>query len=138
MLRAEECDLNLRCCECNDYSKTTEGLEICKQYSTVVFAGEGNKARKEILRLDSEIADMLKKKQIILHDIEQKKMNGEQLTEDEEVCYNLFCQYNSLKLDLRPWAKDGCVPECEDGRHIYQFLKLVKQIKAYFEEGHCV
>ena len=138
MVQAEECNMKVPCHKCKDYSKAKDGLEICKKYLAVIFAGEGDAARKEFQKLASEITDIQTKNQTFLHNLLQKKMNGEQLTEVEMTCHNLLCQYHSLELDLRPWAKDGCVPAQEDGKHMYQLIELVKQIKAYFEEEQYV
>lgn len=132
MLKSDKCVSNCIGPDCNSYGEDLNGLPICIKYSVPITSNRGV-VRKKYQVMVSEINAIQKENQAYLHELLQKYLNKERLTDREKEYIDLFIQFSSTRLDLVPWLEDGCLSIEEDKEALNRFSKLFNMIKSYLE-----
>ena len=129
-------DKYMKMCElCNEKSLIEyRGYTVCQRCKVVIFTNkckELTKIKKYLLEVNSS----LKKQESFLHDIEQKQLFGEMLSQNEQEIYDNLSQYHKLQLGiLHHINNSNCMKdECEFRMQLFSLLMLSDWLNEFLK-----
>ena len=125
----------MECKFCGKETKLFKGFYICDECSTVSFSKdiEIKQKQKLITEYLNDIQEKVLEQKDYLHSIEQRHINGEKLTAEElEIRDNIY-EFQSIRLDLETYIKNGFNLREKNCRHLlYRLLVLSEWLSNYF------
>lgn len=125
----------MECKFCGKETKLLKGVYVCDECSTVSFSKdiEIKQKQKLITEYLNDIQEKVLEQKGYLHSIEQRHINGEKLTAEElEIRDNIY-EFQSIRLDLETYIKNGFNLREKNCRHLlYRLLVLSEWLSNYF------
>lgn len=125
----------MECKFCGKEAKLLKGVYVCDECSTVSFSKDIELKQKQKLITEylNDIQEKVLEQKDYLHSIEQRHINGEKLTAEElEIRDNIYA-FQSIRLDLETYIKNGFNLREKNCRHLlYRLLVLSEWLSNYF------
>ena len=125
----------MECKFCGKETKLLKGVYVCDECSTVSFSKDIELKQKQKLITEylNDIQEKVLEQKDYLHSIEQRHINGEKLTAEElEIRDNIY-EFQSIRLDLETYIKNGFNLREKTCRNLlYRLLVLSEWLSNYF------
>ena len=125
----------MECKFCGKETKLLKGVYVCYECSTVSFSKDIELKQKQKLITEylNDIQEKVLEQKDYLHSIEQRHINGEKLTAEELEIRDKIYEFQSIRLDLETYIKNGFNLREKNCRHLlYRLLVLSEWLSNYF------
>lgn len=125
----------MECKFCGKETKLLKGVYVCDECSTVSFSKDIELKQKQKLITEylNDIQEKVLEQKDYLHSIEQRHINGEELTAKELEIRDNISEFQSIRSDLETYIKNDFQLSEKNARHLlYRLLVLSKWLSNYF------